>query len=405
MSLLLSSYLLVLLAAQALCQSNLAVHVPAEHAYLLPRPFNNSFTQPFVETSVPASDAADSISAARNASFISYDPDFDTIIGSNPIVNEIASSNTSFAFEGGIWVPTTNTVWFTSFLSPVPGHLSILDLNTSIVTRPTLTGPAADIPINPNGGYFHEGIVYLTSFGDTTTSPAIVSIDPVTYETVEVINSFYGLPLNGPNDVAIAVSRTTGQQCLFYSDFYFAAEGLEGTWAGAQQLPNAVYRLLPSEKSLTMAISPLDIQTPNGLAVDKDNSVLYVSDGPDSAVFGQPYNKSSGSPGLYKFDLGGDEGCTPINKRLVSIARQGFTNGIKVDDFGRIWAAEYEGVVVRSPNGRVLGVFNALDILRNANITDVATIANFALARNKLIWLGFNKIYSIDLGQEVKTWY
>lgn len=396
---------LSLLFGPAYCQSNTTVHVSPEYAYLLPRPFNNTFTQPFVDTILPPGDAANTLDAARNASFISYDPEFDAILGSNPIVSTIASSNTSFAFEAGIWVPELNQIWFTAFRNPIPGYLSILDLNTSTIFRPSLTGSASYIPINPNGGYYHSNLVYLTSFGNTTTSPAIVSINITTYETKEVINSFYGLPLNGPDDVTVAISRSTSELCLFYSDFYFAAEGLEGTWAAPQQLPNAVYRFLPDRKSLTMAISPLDVQTPNGLAVDKNNTVLYITDGPDSAVFGQAYNKSSGSAGIYKFDLGGEDGCTPVNKRLISIARQGFANGIKIDDVGRIWTAEYEGVVVRSAEGKALGVFNAVDILRTANVTDVATIANFALAKDQLIWLGFDKIFAIQLGQTVKSWY
>ncbi|KAK5082470.1 hypothetical protein LTR05_007617 [Lithohypha guttulata] len=287
----------------------------------------------------------------------------------------------------------------------IPGYLSILDLNNSRVFRPTLTGPAAHLLVNPNGGYYHSGLVYLSSFGDPKTSPTIVTIDPFTYGTIETVNSFYGLPLNGSNDIAVATSRTTAQPSLFYSDFYFAAEGLPGVWSAPQQLPNAVYRFQPTEQSLAMVISPLDVQTPNGLAVDKNNAVLYVTEGPDSAVFGQSYNKSSGSAGIYKFDLGGGDGCTPVNKRVVGLARQGFASGVKIDDHGRIWAAEYEGCVVMSSAGKVLGVFNAVHILENSNITDVAPLANFALVRDRLVWLGFDKIYSIKLAQEVKTWF
>lgn len=150
------------------------------------------------------------------------------------------------------------------------------------------------------------------------------------------------------------------------------------------------------------------MHTPNGLAVDKNNTVLYLIDGPDSAVFGEPYNASSTSscsPGIYAFGLGGEDGCMPINKRRVGIAPQDFANGIKVDDNGRIRTAEYEGVVVRSSNGKVLDLFNAVDVLEDANVTDVAPIANFALVGDQLIWLGFDKIYSIQLGQIVKTWY
>jgi len=399
---------LIVFLGLAFCQSNLTVQVPPQYAYLLPRPFNSTFAQPFVDTLLPAGRVNDTITSARHASFVSYDPEFDTIIGNDPTVVELASSNTSFAFEGGLWIPPLNQIWFTAFLDPIPGYLSILDLNTSTVFQPTLSGPAANIPQNPNGLAFNsrDGLVYMTSFGSTTTSTTIVSINPTTYETTEIVNSFYGLPLNGPDDLTFATSRTTNQQCLFFSDFYFAAEGLQGTWAGPQQLPNALWRFTPATKTLQMAISPLDVQTPNGLAVDKDNTVLYVTDGPDPAVFGEPYTaSSSSSPGIYAFDLGGEDGCTPTNKRLLGIARQGFANGIKVDDQGRIWTAEYEGVVVRDANGKVLGLFNAVDILQNANITDVATIANFALAGDRLVWLGFNKIYSIQLGQTVKTWY
>lgn len=384
--------------------SQLIAQVPVEYTYLLPRPFDNTFTKPFIDTNVSDPFVQKTINAARNATFISYSEEFDDIIGSSPGVQLVASSTKPFAFEAGIWVSPLNQVWFTAFLSPMPGYLSILDLNTSTVFQPNLTGPAADIPVNPNGGYYFEGLVYLTSFGNTTTSPTIVAIDPHTYQTTEIINSFYGLPINGPDDVTIARSRTTGDPCLFYSDFYFAAEGLPGSWSAPQQLPNAVWRFTSSDQSLQMAISPLDVQTPNGLAVNRNNTLLYVSDGPDSAVFGQSYNKSSGSPGLYVFDLAGEDGCTPVNKRLLGIARQGFANGIKIDDVGRIWSFEYEGVVVRTRSGKVLGLINIVELL-GRNSPDVATGANFALVRDMVYILGFDKIFAVKLGSVVRTWY
>lgn len=100
----------LLFACRVTAQSNSTVQVPAEYAYLLPRPFNNSFTQPFVSTTVPLGSVNDTITAARSASFVSYDPEFDLILGDSPVVVELARSNTSFAFEGGIWVPTLDQV-------------------------------------------------------------------------------------------------------------------------------------------------------------------------------------------------------------------------------------------------------------------------------------------------------
>ncbi|KAL1593750.1 hypothetical protein SLS60_010482 [Paraconiothyrium brasiliense] len=359
---------------------------------------------PFVDSNLIDPDVNRTIGAAQSSPFISYDEEFDKILGSSPQVLQVANSSKPFAFEAGVWVPDLNQVWFTVFLDPPPGYLTILDLNTFKTYRPNLIGPGAPVLVNPNGGCYFDGLVYITSFGNATTSPTIVSIDPHTYETKEIINSFYGLPLNGPDDVTFAMSRTTSQPCMFYSDFYFAAEGLPGVWDAPQQLPNAVWKFSTAEKTLQMVVSPLDVQTPNGLAVDRENTLLFVSDGPDSAVFGQPYTAFSGSAGLYVFDLGGEDGCTPQNKRMLGIARQGFANGIKVDDYGRIWTFEYEGVVVRKPNGKVLGLFNVYAIL-GRDSPDVAPGANFALVKDDLYILGFNKIWKLKLGQVVKSWY
>lgn len=158
-----------------------------------------------------------------------------------------------------------------------------------------------------------------------------------------------------------------------------------------------------------MAISTHDVQTPNGLAVNKEGTLLYVTDGPDSAVFGRAYTaNSTGSPGIYVFDLAGPDGCTPLNKRLLGIARQGFANGIKIDDFGRVWTFEYEGVVVRDGGtGQVLGVINIEELLRlgGRESPDVAPGANFVIVRDRVYVLGFYHVFEIKLGSVVKSWY
>ena len=93
----------------AFCRSNLTIKVPPEYAYLLPRLSNNTFSQPFINITLPAGQANDTIEAARHASFISCDPNFDTIIGNNPTVVELASSNTYFAFDSSGWGLTRST--------------------------------------------------------------------------------------------------------------------------------------------------------------------------------------------------------------------------------------------------------------------------------------------------------
>ncbi|KAK3116635.1 hypothetical protein LTR53_002810 [Teratosphaeriaceae sp. CCFEE 6253] len=387
--------LLLLLAASTLttAQSNLTAQVPAQDTYLLPRPFDSTFNEPFVDTTFGnhTSAASRAISTARNASFIAYDDEFLRIIGSDPAVRLLATSsneNVSFAFEGGIWVPETNQVWFTAYLDPTPGYLSILDLNTSTVFRPNIT-PAGILP-NPNGGYYFDGRVYMTTFGDPETTPAIVAVDPCTYRAEEVVNSYFGLPLNGPDDVTVVVSNATGEACLFFTDFFLNEEGLGvATYPGPSELPYFVWRYTQHDQNLRPVIGPLEIQDPNGVATKRDSSLLYVTDG------------------IYHYDLGGAEGCTPLNKRLFALARQGFANGIKVDDAGRVWTAEYEGVVVRDGgSGKVLGVFNAVDIItangeNPVNVRDVAPLANFALAGDELVILAFDRVFGVKLAETV----
>ena len=401
------------LSASVVGQSNLTLQIPSQDIFLLPRPFNNTFDQPFVNTTdLPAGSKANlTITAARNSSFIVYDDEFSSIIGRIPEVRLLATSsspNNSFAFEGGIWVPDLNQVWFTAFLNPTPGYLSILDLNSSTVFRPNITGAA--LP-NPNGGYYFNGKVYMTTFGDTRTTPAIVAIDPKTYHAEEIVNSYFGLPLNGPDDVTVAVPQKTGGECIFFTDFFFNEEGLQaGTFQGPSQLPYFVWRYTPEDQNLKPVIGPLDIQVPNGIAVDRTNSLLYITDGPASSVFERSPNHTLPSfAGVYKFDLGGEDGCTPLNKRLFAFARQGFANGIKIDDKGHVWTAEYEGIIVRDgTSGKVLGLFNAQDIILNneenpVDVRDVAPVANFAVAGDELIVLAFNRVFGVKLAETVMS--
>ncbi|KAL2823030.1 hypothetical protein BJX63DRAFT_426851 [Aspergillus granulosus] len=107
-------------------------------------------------------------------------------------------------------------------------------------------------------------------------------------------------------------------------------------------------------------------------------------------------SNSSGSGAIYRYDL--DAFCSQVSKQMVAIVRS-YVDGIHIDDHGRIWTAEYDGVVVRNSRGKVLGVFNAEAFLD----VEIALIANFALAGNELIILAVDSIFIIELGQNVTT--
>ncbi|KAL2825102.1 hypothetical protein BJY01DRAFT_256343 [Aspergillus pseudoustus] len=103
------------------------------------------------------------------------------------------------------------------------------------------------------------------------------------------------------------------------------------------------------------------------------------------------------SPAIYRYDLSAEG--TVSNKVLVGFSREGVPDGLKVDDQGRIWTAEYEGIVVRSPAGQVLGLFNKQVILGSTQ--PQIELTNFALAGDTLVVLAVDRVFKVRLAEVV----
>ncbi len=392
--------------AQSSTVNESVVSIPASYAYLLPHNYVGNVSQRFVDTKVSGNNTVTNLlSAARKSPFISYTSEFTSLVGgSNTSVQMIASQNSSshFAYEAGVWVPELNQVWFTSAI----GHgqpctaLSVLDLATNEVLSPNITG---DPVVCPNGGYYFNGTVYMCLLGNETYPSAIVAIDPATGASHNVVNSYFGLRFNGIDDVSWA--NTTNGSAMFFTDLDFSS--ILSTRPGGYntQLADAVWRFNPTLQQLQPVISRQDILVPNGVRVNANSTRLYVTSSeyivqnPSLAtgmgsIGGGNNSFASASPAIYVYDL--DDTMTPVNRRVFGYAREGIADGIHVDDAGRVWTAEYEGVVVRSAEGQVLGVFNT-EFFSNSDVE----IANFALAGDKLIFLALNRIWAVQLSETV----
>jgi gluconolactonase len=66
---------------------------------------------------------------------------------------------------------------------------------------------------------------------------------------------------------------------------------------------------------------------------------------------------------------------------------------------GRVWTGEAEGVVVRNPAGKIIGVFNKEIFM--ATQSPKTEMANFALAGDKLILLALDAIIVVQLTESV----
>lgn len=313
--------------------NNRTVEIPEEATYLLPPTFSGNISLNFIDTNTTNSTLDTLFAQARSSPFISYSSEFTSLLGPNPQIKLIAQDpNYAFAYEAGVWVPQKHEVWFTSTIYNGNSTLYILNLNTSEISHPNLSQA---IP-NPNGGYYFNNKVYLTAIGNETLAGGIYSVDPYTFDTEVVVNSYFGARFNGPDDVTWGAfpplsgsPNTTSQNTsltknpvMFFTDIN--GRSLITGYSDPAGLPDAVWRFSPLDKLLTPVISRADILVPNGIRVNKDFTRLYVTDTPSPAAVGS--NSStvggaaySGSPAIFSFHLTPD-GSQSTNASYRSLA-------------------------------------------------------------------------------------
>ncbi|QDS75156.1 hypothetical protein FKW77_008172 [Venturia effusa] len=379
--------------------NNLFVSIPQEWTYKLPSIFQGNVSLDLLRTNTTDSRIDATLLRARSSPFISFSDEFLSLVGGAQRFNLVSQQPSNFAAEAGVWVPETNQVWFTSSLFAGYTYVQVLDLNTSKILVPNTSLP---IPV-ANGGYYFNGLVYMTAIGNETLAGGIYSINPIpdvsgTYQTEIVVNSYYGLRLNGPDDVTWTVSTINGTKrpLMFFTDVN--VRSFVNGYIDPADLPNTVWRFDPTAGLLEPVIPPSDIATPNGIRVNKDSTLLFVTDATPTTANNLAGPRGWGSPSVYQYHLTPDG--YPTNKKLVSFAGRGIPDGIHIDDAGRIWTGESAGIAVRSPNGRLLGIFNAEYFLQgDAQGLAEPKVANFALANDTLVILAQTRIWTIKLGQ------
>ena len=307
------------------------------------------------------------------------------------------------ADEMGIWLWDHNQVWMASAAQDNISYVSILNLRDHTVQR-LKTSNGIEV-LNPNGGGYHNGKVYIAGDGNETMPPCVYAVDPVTLAAETVVDSYFGLRFGGPNDLTWA---TRGNS----SWVFFTDDPLSSLYNNGQtpQVADAVWRYDPIEQTVLPVIDRTDVLVPNGIRANRNSTRLYVTDTPSPLVYGagtvatsagQVYADSASSA-IYVFDI--DSEGFPSNRRLFGIAERGIADGIHLDDFGNVWTGEADGIVVRSPAGKVLGMVNALAI-QGAAVVDSgqSPLQNFALAGDLLVVMAFDKIYAVQLSSQIVT--
>jgi gluconolactonase len=220
------------------------------------------------------------------------------------------------AHEGPVYVD--GVLYFTTR----GGSVRRLDIDTSRVE---------DVPadvVRANGMTLdHDGSLLICQQGSFDAPAAIRRYRDGLTETV--VDSWRGLPLNSPNDVAVKSDGT-----LWFTDPSYGH--LQG-FRPEPQLGDYVYRYDSDSGELDVVADAFD--KPNGLAFSPDESVLYVGD-------------SEGPHHILAFDvLDGRRLGAP---RLFAVIAPGYPDGIKVDGAGRVYSSCARGVHVFSPLGDLL---------------------------------------------------
>ena len=201
--------------------------------------------------------------------------------------------------------------------------------------------------------------MYLTLDGNLTLpngAPAIYAIDTKTHDATAILNSSYGLKCQSVDDLSwvkpVNTSCENTGPTLSSTTLDLRPFDEDGTAPQTQQ--DNVYRYSPNSQPVQGVISRADIVSPNGVRTDATGQYFYVTG--TAAPFTTIANQTNPflSDIIYRYTLDGD--CFPVNKRLIATVRS-YADGLPIDDYGRIWTGEWEGITVRRPDGKVVGRF------------------------------------------------
>jgi gluconolactonase len=237
------------------------------------------------------------------------------------------------AHEGPVYAPDENALYFTTVrrervaikrLALVDGSVTVVRADANLANG-MCAGP--------------DGRLLVCEQGTLSQPARITLFDPSSGRVEPLADSFFGLPLNSPNDV---IARSDGT--IWFTDPSYG--WLQG-FRPSPRLGDHVYRYDPATGSVAIVADALD--KPNGLAFSPDERVLYVGDsgaihGPDDYDPGRPRR-------VVAYDV---VNSALANERLFADEIPGFPDGIKVDRNGRVYVSCADGVLVFAADGRLL---------------------------------------------------
>ena len=276
-----------------------------------------------------------------NPHFVIYSDAFLDVLGSDPGYETIANVN---AHEGPVYVRGENALYFTTV--PVTTNIpSFGDRNVAIGRLDVASGQVGTFVAATNMAngmtLDREGRLLICEQGSLETNARISRMDLKTKEVETVVDHWFGLPFNSPNDV---VEKSDGT--IWFTDPAYGS--LQG-FRPKPRIGDYVYRYDPADDSVTVVVDTF--KKPNGLCFSPDESILYVNDsgaieGPNAYHVDLPHH-------IRAFDVADNSHL--VNERLFAVVTPVIPDGLKVDNEGRVYSSSGTGVQVFDTTGRILG--------------------------------------------------
>jgi gluconolactonase len=283
-------------------------------------------------------------------------PELDAIIDANAPIEQLV--------DGVTWAEGPTWYWEGGYLlfSDVPGNVMYRwspKTGKSVFMQPSgYDGPPTKIfrEAGSNGAIFTlASELVIADCGNR----GIAKVDLETKKKTVLASTYKGKKFNSPNDLVELRGSEATQGSFYFTDPPYGLEGMDAS--PAKELAfNGVFLLRPNGE---VALVDDKLTFPNGVALSPDNKRLYVS-------VSDPKR-----PVIMAYDLGAD-GLPTSSKvffdasELQKAGGPGLPDGMKVDGEGRLFASGPGGIMILTPQAKLLGVIETGGPIANCAFGD-----------------------------------